>query len=82
MSNSIRKITTQQSCDRIETGPLIVNEDWCGLFIRGDECFAYRLALESILTQREDRVDKLHLGTLNDLLKLLISTDHRTHVPS
>lgn len=79
MSDSIRKITTQQSGPRIETGPLMVNDDWTGLFIRGDDCFAFKLALEAILTQREDRIDKLHVGTLNSLLELLASTDHRVH---
>jgi len=77
MSNSIRVIDT--ICQRIETGPTCIGKDHCGLFIRGDDCFRYAMHLESILTKREDRVDKLSIMALQGLLEHLQSTNETTH---
>jgi len=75
MYNSIREITPTNIDSRVETGPTRIGKDHCGLFIRGDNCFGYALALEAILTQREDRVDPLHIHTLQELLEHLQSTN-------
>lgn len=42
-----RKLPTQDK--RVETGPVQFGEDWTGLFIRGDNCFAYANALKAVL---------------------------------
>lgn len=75
MSNSIREIVIDTVGQRIETGPTRIGKDHCGLFIRGDDCFHYAMHLESILTKREDRVDKLSIIALQDLLEHLQSTN-------
>ena len=75
MYNSIRELLTTNVPPRIETGPTRVGNDHCGLFIRGDDCFHYAMHLESILTKREDRVDKLSIIALRELLELLRSTN-------
>jgi hypothetical protein len=31
--------------DRPETGPMQFGDDWCGIFIRGDNAFLYANAL-------------------------------------
>lgn len=75
MSNLIREIPIDTICQRVETGPTRIGNDHCGLFIRGDDCFHYATHLESILTKREDRVDKLSIIALQDLLEHLQSTN-------
>lgn len=32
--------------ERIETGPLKFGDDWCGIFIRGDDCGRFLKAFE------------------------------------
>lgn len=46
-SQPIRELPAQAS--RVETGPTRFGDDWCGLFIRGDNAFAYSLAVEATL---------------------------------
>ncbi len=78
MSNSIREIYLSEIGPRIETGPTRLGKDSCGLFIRGDDCFNFAMALESILTKREDRVSKIDIMTLRNLLQHLQSTNEST----
>lgn len=54
---------------RIETGPIQFGNDWPGLFIRGDECFAIRIALENLL-HSTNPCPLMH-GNLYYLMKLL-----------
>lgn len=35
--------------ERVETGVTKFGDDWPGLFIRGDDCFAYALSLDLVL---------------------------------
>ncbi len=44
----IQKITTEID-RRIETGPLQVNDDWPGVFIRGDNALHYAAQLQHLL---------------------------------
>jgi len=73
---------------RVETGPVKFNDDWTGLFIRGDNAAYYALCLSSVLKTME----KIQIATselsgnfgsshtpfevsaLQDLMNLLIST--------
>lgn len=49
---TITKINTDRE-DRVETGALKINNDWKGLFIRGDWCLELMLILEGVLDGRE-----------------------------
>jgi hypothetical protein len=42
------KIRTKNN-ERVETGALVINEDWAGLFIRGDDCMDLLGVLGKIL---------------------------------
>ena len=39
------QIINANNKERIETGALRINDDWTGLFIRGDDCFSLQLIL-------------------------------------
>lgn len=45
---------------RVETGPVRLGDDWTGLFIRGDDCFALAMTL------REGRIPSGLLELLDD----------------
>jgi hypothetical protein len=55
--------------ERVETGNLKFGDDWTGLFIRGDDAFAYSLLLENVLEDKASALDKLQLKSLLELLK-------------
>lgn len=59
---------------RIETGVLQFGEDWPGVFIRGDNAFAYAMALDGLLNGRNDGLTRAQVG---GLLTLLRSSDTR-----
>ena len=42
----LRKLPLPARAPRIETGATQIGDDWPGVFIRGDDCFMYALALE------------------------------------
>lgn len=70
----------QSSAQRVETGPLKINDDWTGAFIRGDNCFGYAMYLRSFVKQFRENNSKLEfndylaLGAIEDLIKLFEST--------
>jgi hypothetical protein len=55
--------------ERVETGNLKFGDDWTGLFIRGDDAFAYALFLEKVLEDKADVLDKIQLKSLLVLLR-------------
>ena len=51
----IRKLKVELPAnERIETGPVQVNEDWPCFFIRGDDAFALRMALAGYIINHND----------------------------
>lgn len=50
----MRKIKVK-TISRIETGALQINDDWTGLFIRGDSCIELREVLGKVL--RHERLN-------------------------
>jgi hypothetical protein len=69
---------TRPHADRIETGALQINDDWPGVFLRGDYSFACVIYLNqaiSILEKMEDskNMDIFLIPTLKDLEDLLMS---------
>jgi len=56
---------------RVETGVVQFNDDWPGVFIRGDDCRGYAMAIKAML---EGRTDRLTLSELEGLGRLLDSS--------
>ena len=56
---------------RVETGPLQINDDWPGIFVRGDDC----VFLASLITMAHDSPDysMLTYGNLCARLQTAIS---------
>ena len=69
----MRQVNIPNLEKRIETGVLKINDDWCGVFIRGDDAFAYSHVISSILDKMETNgiEDVITKGYLFSLLKLL-----------
>lgn len=60
--------------NRLETGIITEKGDWCGLFIRGDDCFEYANAIEIIL--EENTCENIFiLNQLKELMDLMRSTN-------
>jgi hypothetical protein len=65
---------------RIETGPLQINDDWPGVFIRGDNAMFYGMALRQLLAMLKDESDihrMLAISPLYGLAELLASCNVR-----
>jgi len=81
--SELRNLPTQDQ--RIETGPTRFGNDWCGLFIRGDNAFAYAVYLEHVLLLLNPRsmnsMDVIAEGRVRELITKLRSCDHRTLKP-
>lgn len=67
---------------RPETGPMQFDDDWRGVFIRGDSALMGYLPMLQILRDKlpeEDRDALLALG-LDDLIDLLASANHHREI--
>jgi len=63
----IRKLPEQS--ERVETGAIQFGDnDWPGTFIRGDDSFAFRLALEGLLSNPSDPIYRMNAQSLIQLL--------------
>jgi hypothetical protein len=51
----LQKITVENLEGRIETGPLQINDDWPGTFIRGDNAAYYAMMLGQLLAVHEEQ---------------------------
>ena len=62
---------------RVETGPLQINDDWPGLFIRGDNAFHYAAHLAVVLERInvEDNSTTFSSAIIHGLLDDLLSCD-------
>lgn len=61
MDDNIRKLPAQS--ERVETGPVQFGDDWPGVFIRGDNAFAFCNALDALL----------HASQADPIMKVLVS---------
>jgi len=67
MRQHIRTSDINDDIERVETGALKINDDWTGLFVRGDQCFELMLILERILIgSKISEWNKLSLRLLYD----------------
>jgi hypothetical protein len=57
---------------RVETGALQINDDWPGIFIRGDDAFHFAYHLEAILKNPDDFIAKTTVQQLADLFNSCI----------
>jgi hypothetical protein len=57
-NSQITQIPIQVGSDRIETGAIQFNDDWPGLFIRGDDAFALMLELKQLLQALEEQENR------------------------
>jgi len=75
----LRKIKVPRLKDRVETGPVQFNDDWPGLFVRGDNCFGYAMNLSILRDKIEagQTITPLEMGSLEGLINLLGSS-HET----
>ena len=55
--------------ERVETGVLQVNDDWPGIYVRGDAAMWYSFLLNRLLNG--ENLDPFALGTLKHLADLL-----------
>jgi hypothetical protein len=74
--------TTEDSCaetvrkiygdigKRIETGPVQFNNDWPGVFIRGDNAAYFAMALDAILAGERNFISETSVRHLSKLLRL------------
>lgn len=71
-----RIIKVKNLKDRVETGPTQFNDDWPGLFIRGDHSFHFALQLEHLRQRIEKKEEPgfLEISALEDLISLFKST--------
>lgn len=69
---------TREHAERVETGVLEINDDWPGIFIRGDNALAYAMYVSqaiAVLEKMEDKeqMDVFALYGLKGLASLLSS---------
>jgi hypothetical protein len=72
-------------CDlpRIETGPVQFEEDWPGLYIRGDNAYAFAGALDTLLhAVTIDESTPIHVRIAHAMTQGLMSDLNNTHVRS
>jgi hypothetical protein len=61
---------------RVETGTLQINEDWPGVFIRGDNALFYAMQLSRVLDQMkssDELIDIVEISSLKSLVDTLRS---------
>ncbi len=87
--DNIQKITADLSqlpepfpgspANRVETGALEINDDWPGVFIRGDNATHYAMSIKQAVNKLEAEPDPdihtaLAVGALKSLMQLLSSS--------
>ena len=74
-NSPITRIPIQDRSDRIETGAIQFNDDWPGLFIRGDDAFALMLELKQILKTLEEQDNRECLTYVTSSIASIIEQD-------
>jgi len=72
---SIRKF--EQQNPRVESGVVQFGNDWCGIFFRGDDAFAFAMALEAYMQDPTNEFNIFNKSVINSLIKVLMSCDER-----
>lgn len=66
--------SAEQPVSRVESGPVRFGDDWAGLWLRGDNCLAYALALRAL---KADKADAFAVAGVDGLITALESTNER-----
>jgi hypothetical protein len=74
--DEVQKYTIENLKGRVETGPVRFNDDWTGIFIRGDEALHYAMQLSLMLSRKEEQSDVLNTMYVQSLASLLASCIH------
>ena len=74
------EVELPRGMQRVESGPVQFNEDWPGVFIRGDHCLHYQFELSKLIEELEvkareskDLANLIQLTTLTSLRDMLAS---------
>lgn len=71
--DNVTKITTGLGEDeRVETGPIQFDDDWPGIFIRGDVAISHALIIENYLNGDNTEINEMYIKNLARLLKSCI----------
>ena len=62
-----QEITTVEQIDRVETGAMRINDDWCGVFIRGDNA---KMLLGELQQLKKD-IHPFNLQMVNSLVRII-----------
>lgn len=77
MEEKIRVLKVENLNGRVETGPLQFNDDWPGIFIRGDNALYYSFLLNQLIAkfekEKESALNFIELAELYNLKKLFAS---------
>lgn len=55
---------------RVESGALQINDDWTGLYLRGDDSFA--LAMQIKMLDNEVKLDPIKYGAIKSLVRTIL----------
>lgn len=71
LSNTSSQFKRDTDTERVETGAIQFNDDWPGVFIRGDNAFFFAMQLRHLIKYVEDGADHIDFYTL-DAAKSLV----------
>lgn len=62
--------------DRVETGPIQFEDDWPGVFIRGDNAAGFSMSLSNMLEKykKTDPKDRIDIARIEGLINVLRSS--------
>lgn len=63
------EIALPEGENRIETGPIQFNDDWPGIFLRGDSAFHIANVLSQVHSGQKDALTDIQLKNIIDLLR-------------
>ncbi len=77
-----RAFSPELPASRVETGPLQVNDDWPGIFIRGDNAIFCAWNLDQFLTKAKEtnNIDIISFSSLEGLRNLLLSCNIKNFI--
>lgn len=76
LSNLSTQFQRDTDSNRVETGALQFNDDWPGIFVRGDNAAFYAMQLRHVIRyveQSADHIDFYALNSAKNLVDLLSS---------
>jgi hypothetical protein len=83
MTHDTRVIPFPQTAPRVQTGPVRFGNDYRGLYITGDDCAEYFLALRAVLERADAAGQSGYLGVLplRELMRLLYGVNEWPPTP-